>query len=118
GPADLLDKDSRWRSGTQDRQRKLTEALSAVLRDGPERAALVRHLRRSLSLGTGPAADVTLHKILWESPRPLLAAVVPTLRRRLRDQWAGERPQTDDSSVRTRTPLRDFVPGNLFDDLL
>lgn len=118
GPAELLDTDSRWRTGTEDRQRKLTDLLSAVLRDGPERAALVRHLRRTLSLGNGPAADVTLDKILWESPRPLLAAVVPTLRRRLRDQWEGERPQADDSSVRTRTPLRDFVPGNLFDDLL
>lgn len=118
GPANLLDRDARWRSSTEDRQRKLTDLLSAVLRDGPERAALVRHLRRSLSLGSGPAAEVTLDKILWESPRPLLAAVVPTLRRRLWDQWAGERPQTDDSSVRTRTPLRDFVPGNLFDDLL
>ena len=118
GPAELLDRESRWRTVTEDRQRKLADLLGAVLRDGPERAWLVRHLRRSLSLGSGPTADVTLEKVLWESPRPLLAAVVPTLRRRLRDQWAGERPLHDDSSVRTRTPLRDFVPGNLFDDLL
>ncbi len=118
GPAELLARDARWRTATEDRQRKLAELLGAVLRDGPERASLLRHLRRSLSLGNGAAADVTLDKVLWESPRPLLAAVVPTLRRRLRDQWAGERPMPDDSSVRTRTPLRDFVPGNLFDDLL
>ncbi|MGV9795274.1 protein DpdJ [Gordonia sp. NPDC003422] len=118
GPADLLNRDLKWQSITKERQKKLVDLLSAVLRDGPERAALVRHLRRSLSLGGGLAGDVTLDKILWESPRPLLAAVVPTLRRRLRDQWAGERPVADDSSVRTRTPLRDFVPGNLFDDLL
>ena len=43
---------------------------------------------------------------------------MPTLRRRLRDQWKGERPADDDAGVRTRTPLRDFVPGNLFDELL
>lgn len=118
GPADLLVRDSRWLPDTEHRQRQLAELLGTVLRDGPERASLVRHLRRSLSLGSGATADVTLDKLLWESPRPLLAAVVPTLRRRLRDQWASERPLADDSSVRTRTPLRDFVPGNLFDDLL
>lgn len=117
-PAQLLDTDARWRADTEDRQRRLAELLSAVLRNGPERTGLVRHLRRSLSLGSGATADVTLDRILWQSPRPLLAAVVPTLRRRLRDQWAGERPQVDESSLRTRTPLRDFVPGNLFDDLL
>jgi len=118
GPAHLLDTDTRWRAETEERQRRLTELLSAVLRDGPERTGLMRHLRRSLSLGNGAAADIALDKILWESPRPLLATVVPTLRRRLRDQWAGESPHSDDSSLRTRTPLRDFVPGNLFDDLL
>jgi hypothetical protein len=36
----------------------------------------------------------------------------------LLDQWKGERPAGDDAGVRTRTPLRDFVPGNLFDELL
>ena len=118
GPADLLAKDPRWRPKTEERQSKLADVLAALLRDGPERTSLTRHLRRSLSLGNGPVADVTVDKILWESPRPLLAAVVPTLRRRLREQWGAERPAADDSGVRTRTPLRDFVPGNLFDDLL
>ena len=117
GPAELLSNSS-GRSKTEERQRKLADLLGTILRDGPEQASLLRHLRRSLSLGSGPGADVTLDKLLWESPRPLLAVVVPTLRRRLRDQWAGERPLPDDSAVRMRTPLRDFVPGNLFDDLL
>ena len=118
GPADMLASDPRWRSRTEERQARLANLLDALLRDGPERASLIRHLRRSLGFGHGPVADVTLDKILWQAPRPLLAVVVPTLRRRLRDQWASERPASDDSGVRTRTPLRDFVPGNLFDDLL
>jgi hypothetical protein len=117
GPAEML-AGGKWRVRTEERQRKLADKLSAVLRIGPERASLLRHLRKSLALGSGITADITLDKVLWESPRPLLAAVVPTLRRRLGDQWAGERPLADDSSVRTRTPLREFVPGNLFDDLL
>lgn len=117
GPAEMLAAGN-WRASTEARQGELADLLSAVLRDGPERNALVWHLRRSLSLGSGSTVDIILDKMLWESPRPLLAVVVPTLRRRLADQWAGERPLADDSSVRTRTPLRDFVPGNLFDDLL
>ncbi len=118
GPADLLTDNPATQSAHRARQQQIAGLLGAVLRDGADRASLRRHLRRSLALGTGPAADVTLDKLLWEAPRPLLATVVPTLRRRLNDQWNGERPAPDDASVRSRTPLRDFVPGNLFDDLL
>jgi hypothetical protein len=118
GPADLLTPDVKWRPQTAERQGRMAALLTALLRDGAERASLVRHLRRSLSIGHGPASDVTMDKLLWEAPRPLLATVVPTLRRRLHDQWRGERPAGDDAGVRTRTPLRDFVPGNLFDELL
>jgi hypothetical protein len=117
-PADLLASDQKWRQLTEDRQARLASLLTLLLREGPERSSFVRHLRRSLALGTGPAADATLDRILWEAPRPLIGAVVPTLRRRLVDQWQGERPASDDAGVRTRTPLRDFVPGNLFDELL
>ena len=118
GPANQLSKDAKWAEKYRARQDKMADLLTALFRDGAERASLVRHLRKSLSLGSGPASDVTIDKLLWEAPRPLLAAVVPTLRRRLRDQWKGERPADDDAGVRTRTPLRDFVPGNLFDELL
>ncbi|CAB4966649.1 unannotated protein [freshwater metagenome] len=118
GPADLLASEERWRQITADRQARLATLLTSLLREGPERSSFVRHLRRSLALGTGPAADATVDKVLWEAPRPLIGAVVPTLRRRLVDQWQGERPASDDAGVRTRTPLRDFVPGNLFDELL
>lgn len=118
GPADMLSRDASWAQRYRERQDRMADLLTALLRDGAERAALVRHLRKSLALQPGPSTDATLDKLLWEAPRPLLGAVVPTLRRRLRDQWSGERPANDDAGVRTRTPLRDFVPGNLFDDLL
>ena len=118
GPADMLSKEPTWMQQHRERQERMAGLLSAVLRDGAERASLIRHLRRSLALKEGSAADVTIDKLLWEAPRPLLGAVVPTLRRRLVDQWRAERPADDDAGVRTRTPLPDFVPGNLFDDLL
>ena len=118
GPADMLSKEPNWIQQNRDRQERMANLLGTLLRDGAERASLVRHLRRSLVLQDGPSAYVILDKLLWEAPRPLLGAVVPTLRRRLVDQWSAERPAQDDAGVRTRTPLRDFVPGNLFDDLL
>lgn len=118
GPAELLTKNLRWVENYRSRQSAMADLLTSLLRGGPERGSLIRHLRRSLGLGDGPRSDIVIDKLLWEAPRPLLGAVVPTLRRRLRDQWRGEMPATDDSGVRTRTPLRDFVPGNLFDDLL
>lgn len=118
GPAALLTKDVKWVEKYRSRQRKMVDLLTSLLRDGAERGSLIRHLRRSLALSDGPMSDIVVDKLLWEAPRPLLGAVVPTLRRRLRDQWLGEIPAGDDTGVRTRTPLRDFVPGNLFDDLL
>jgi len=118
GPADMLSKEKIWVEKYRERQQRMAELLSALLRDGAERASLVRHLRRALALPDGRSTDVTIDKLLWEAPRPLLGAVVPTLRRRLVDQWSAERPANDDAGLRTRTPLRDFVPGNLFDDLL
>lgn len=55
---------------------------------------------------------------MWEPPRSLLLTVIPTIVRRLRSGWEGEQPAADDPQVQTRTPLREFVAGNLFDDLL
>ncbi|WP_158244885.1 protein DpdJ [Verrucosispora sp. ts21] len=100
------------------RQAALSALLDRLLRPGPERERLRRHLREALAIGKGEWADSVVDTLLWDAPRPLLLAVVPTMRRQLRDQWRGEEPLDDDAGLRTRTPLRQFVPGNLFDDLL
>ncbi|WP_342660848.1 ATP-dependent RNA helicase DeaD [Rhodococcus ruber] len=118
GPADLIGTNPKKADKYRKRQERMSLLLAKLLRDGAERESLRRHLKRSLFLGESPSAELILEKIFWEAPRPLLAGVVPTLRRRLTDQWAGERPAADDTTVRTRTPLRDFVPGNLFEELL
>lgn len=119
GPADLLHARNPARANAaRERQRQLEELLGRLLRPGVERDLLRRHLRLALALGSEEAAGGVLDSILWDAPRPLLLAVVPTIRRRLRDQWRGERPAADDEALRTRTPLREFVPGNLFDELL
>jgi len=118
GPAELLSTNAKTQADHRERQGKMAGLLEKLLRDGTERESLRRHLRRSLALGNDAHAEQVLDKIFWESPRPLLTSVVPTLRRRLVDQWAAERPAPEDSGLRTRTPLPDFVPGNLFDELM
>jgi hypothetical protein len=119
GPASLMHPHSeKLQALTRDRQTALAELLERLLRPGPERERLRRHLRGALALGTGEWAESVVDSLLWDAPRPLMLAVVPTIRRQLKEQWRGEEPQEGDSGLRTRTPLRQFVPGNLFDDLL
>lgn len=117
-PSVLHPDNDRQRQATQTRQDRLAEHLDRLLRPGPERERLRRYLARALGLGLGDAAMSVVDTLFWEAPRPLLLAVVPTMRRRLMDRWRGEEPASGASGVRTRTPLREFIPGNLFDDLL
>nr|WP_265338629.1 protein DpdJ [Nodularia sp. LEGE 04288] len=58
--------------------------------------------------------------ILWEPPRSLMMAVLPTLLRRLESGWKRLPIYQDESDkdYQTRDPLPDFVPPNLFSDLL
>ncbi|MFI7073406.1 protein DpdJ [Micromonospora sediminicola] len=119
GPASALFRENpKKQSEARSRQAALSTLLDRLLRPGPERERLRRHLRDALAIGKGEWADSVVDTLLWDAPRPLLLAVVPTMRRQLRDQWRGEEPLEDDAGLRTRTPLRQFVPGNLFDDLL
>ena len=60
--------------------------------------------------------DQAVAALLWEPPRSLLLAVLPTALRRLESQWAGEEPSQD--WIKKRLPLKEFIVGNLFEDLL
>ncbi len=59
--------------------------------------------------------------ILWEPPRSLMTAVLPTLLRRLQSGWKRIALQSDESTQDYQipfAPLPDFAPANLFSDLL
>jgi hypothetical protein len=93
------------------RQRELAEQLLAVLDNLTVRSDLERHLQRALGCD-----ETALREILWEPPRPLLTAVIPTAIRRLQTGWnhlelGPERDFTADG------PLPDFVVSRLFGDL-
>ena len=119
GPAHVLDADSgSKRASIEARQVNARKLLERVLAPGPARNRLRRYVTAALGLRSDARGVAAVDSLLWDGPRPLLLAVVPTLVRRLRDNWDTEVPSSSDPTVARRIPLRDFAPGNLFDDLL
>lgn len=117
-PAEVTESNARRAADRRARQVAVAALVREVLDGGPAREALRSHLRAALDLGSDDAAMAELDALLWTPPRSLMLTVLPTVLRRLRSSWAGEVPNAADSAVKTRTPLREFVAGNLFDDLL
>jgi hypothetical protein len=92
------------------RHRHLVSRLAELLKDPNRTEGLARHLSHALAL---PREDVDT--LLWDHPRPLLLAVVPTALRRLATNWrAHDESQVDRAD---RHPLPEFIPGTLFSDL-
>lgn len=92
-------------------QGPLEQLLTSLLRDPAQADVLRRHLRASLHVD-----EDELDALLWDYPRPLLLAALPTALRRLADGWAGAHGPGTDVVVRDN-PLPDFVPASLFSDL-
>ncbi len=95
----------------------MTDLLGRSCATAPSATSLRRHLRRSLALGDDALADQMLDRSSGRrrghcSPAWCrhCAAASST------NGWRA--PAPDDSGCTHRTPLRDFVPGNLFDELL
>ncbi len=114
-------KSSVWRAlaGPDGRSAMQHEALAALIEQTLDDASvleeLVAHLRRSLQL-----TDEQVEGVLWDPPRALVTAVLPTALRRLRSGW--HHPARNGGGkgrdFRARyDPLPDFVPSNLFSEL-
>jgi len=118
--AQLTESSEAARADRRTRQFAAANLLDEVLDGGLARERLRTYLRQALRLGRHDDQEVqgVLDALLWEPPRSLLLTVIPTIVRRLRSDWDGEPLTSNDPQVRTRTPLREFVAGNLFDDLL
>jgi hypothetical protein len=107
GPADAR--------AARDRQAALAALIEQTLDEPATLADLTRHLQRSLQL-----SNDQVETVLWEPPRSLMTAVLPTALRRLRTRWY--HPARDGGGegkdFRSRyDPLPDFVPPNLFSEL-
>jgi hypothetical protein len=93
------------------RQEMLVGLLVRLLEDPQALTDLTDQLRQALQLS---AQEV--QTLLWEYPRPILAAVIPTALRRLTSNWrVGQQPATD--FALRNNPLPEFVPSTLFSDL-
>lgn len=120
----LLDHLGRFSSGTpvlrvierpwqdnRERQRQIATRLLEVVRDtltasGVER--LAAQLRRALSL-----QDEDLRSILWDHPRGLITAVLPTLARRFEAAASTKLPR----EFVWAGPMSEFLPSSLFSPL-
>jgi len=93
------------------RQEALIGQLVRLLDDPLALADLTDQLRQALQLS---AEEV--QALLWEYPRPILSAVIPTAVRRLSSNWrVGQQPMAD--FALRNNPLPEFVPATLFSDL-
>lgn len=75
---------------------------------------LRQHLKRALRVD-----DATVEGLLWDPPRSLILEAIPTLNRRVTQEWRLAFPKghsTLDLCV-SNHPLPDFVPRALFSDL-
>lgn len=101
-----------WYESWKRRVSKAEELLEGLLEDPALQASLQDHVAKSLKIAPEEAAV-----LMWESPRPLLLAAVPTLLRRLETDWFhGDRGPRQDLNV-GRVPLPDFISRTLFESL-
>ena len=92
-------------------QEALVGGLVRLLDDHQALSELRYELEQALQL-----SPQEVEVLLWEYPRPLLTAVIPTALRRLSSNWrVGQQPMCD-FAVRNN-PLPEFVPASLFSDL-
>lgn len=101
------------KDGDEDRKRQeaIVALLVRLLDDAQALRDFTDHLSQALQL---PIRDT--QALLWEYPRPILSAAIPTALRRLSTNWrAGGEPATD-FNLRNN-PLPEFIPANLFSEL-
>lgn len=93
------------------RRSRLERELLSVLESDHAMKRLADHLQWTLRL---PAEEISA--ILWEFPRPLMTAVLPTALRRIATGWSAGGEEGADYTV-DNNPLPDFIPATLFADL-
>jgi len=113
GPADEILKNTVKIANMRKRQLAASTIIEGLLLREEGYHELVGYLSNALK-----QSEETIEVLLWDPPRALMNAALPTLLRRLKTDWqvAGEEKQIRDNFVRNN-PLPEFVPAQLFGDL-
>lgn len=113
GPADEILKNQFKIANMKKRQKAAAVIIEELLLRDEGYHELVGYLSKALQ-----QSEEVIEVLLWDPPRALMNAALPTLLRRLKTDWkvAGENPQAKDNFIRNN-PLPEFVPGQLFGDL-
>ncbi|MFN9370314.1 MAG: protein DpdJ [Planctomycetaceae bacterium] len=104
-------------SSVRTRQEAAATIIDDLLSRDDRQEELSQYLQRSLAQDESVIAAV-----MWESPRALMTAVLPTLLRRLKSGWKrsgkeGELGRNSFDHFVVNNPLPEFIPGQLFSDL-
>lgn len=108
---------SSYQHNARRRQLAAASIVEDLLRRDDRHEELHRYLQESLQQGP----DV-IDALMWEPPRALMTAVLPTLLRRLNTDWQRAVAENNPTEPRfdyfvPNNPLPEFVPGRLFADL-
>jgi hypothetical protein len=95
----------------RNRQGVIVELLARFLDDPQALIELTDELQQALQLSAEE-----IQTLLWDYPRPILGAVIPTALRRLSSNWRAGQDLAADFAI-NNNPLPEFVPPNLFSDL-
>jgi hypothetical protein len=105
------------RESVQRRQQAAATIVEDLLISDDRQEELSHYLQRALAQDEGVVSAV-----MWEPPRALMTAALPTLLRRLKSGWkrVDKKEETGRMSYDyfvSNNPLPEFVPGQLFSDL-
>jgi len=95
----------RWTEHLMNDRSKAIQGLNSLLFDADKQRKFETHLSDCLCL-----FESQVREILWSQPRGLLSTVVPTALRRLEDKFK-------EDGGKDISPLREFLPRNLFSEL-
>ncbi|MFT5468122.1 MAG: hypothetical protein ACI8UO_003230 [Verrucomicrobiales bacterium] len=101
-----------WRDNVMHRHTTAATIVADVLAGGDGLQQFQNWLRTALRLASAEDVD----PLLWEAPRALMTAALPTLLRRLETQWLSGDKKGAEHRI-PHQPLPEFIPASLFSDL-
>lgn len=112
GPADEVVSNPHRVADVRLRQAESAKILDALLFHGEG----LEDLTASLAASLDQSPD-TIDTLMWEPPRALMTAVLPTLLRRLQSDWGQVAANGCRDVWAKNHPLPEFIPAQLFADL-